>query len=71
MRTTLGPMAKYVDDLIISMRVLLNSEFVEKQAISMRGAYQQIAEFDECQLNDKKRKFKIAYFKSLDYFEAC
>lgn len=45
-RTTLGPMAKHVDDLAIAMRVLLNDEFVAKQSISIRGAYTQVVKFD-------------------------
>ncbi len=52
------------------MKALLNDEYQKKLTVKERDVYQNVKPFNDKIYEEKGKKFKIGYFKSLDIFPA-
>ncbi|KAL4456459.1 hypothetical protein ABPG74_000566 [Tetrahymena malaccensis] len=69
-RTSLGPMSRFVDDVAIGMKVITDEQFIQSQKASQKGVYQPIIGFDMRKYQDRSKKYRIGYIKNLQTFEA-
>lgn len=63
---TNGPLGRYVDDLALMMKVLLNEQYYREAPISSKDVYFSPRCFD-VNLYEKREKLRIGYFKSFRF----